>query len=88
MPGIGKTTLAMALATDQQVQLHFRDGILWAPLGPQPDVLGQLMRWGTLLGVTPSDVENPESSTVLGPSPAIGHWQPADVAGHRRCLDS
>jgi hypothetical protein len=61
LPGVGKTTLAVTLASDKQVQDHFRDGILWAPLGPQPYILGQLMRWGALLGVTASDVENPES---------------------------
>jgi hypothetical protein len=61
LPCVGKTTLAAALATDEQVQARFRDGILWACLGPQPYVLGQLMLWGTRLGVTSSDVENPES---------------------------
>ncbi|HEY4033074.1 MAG TPA: NB-ARC domain-containing protein [Ktedonobacteraceae bacterium] len=61
LPGVGKTTLAAALASDEHVQARFRDGILWAPLGPQPYVLSQLMRWGTMLGVTSSDVENPES---------------------------
>jgi transcriptional regulator with XRE-family HTH domain len=61
LPGVGKTTLATALTMDQEIRLRFRNGILWAPLGPQPHVLGQLMHWGTLLGVGPSDVENPES---------------------------
>ena len=61
LPGIGKTALAAALATDQQVQLHFRDGILWARLGPHPNVLGHLARWGELLGVLPSQVENIKS---------------------------
>src|SRR5260370_6253756 len=41
---IGKTPLALALATDRQVQAHFRGGILWAELGPHPDVLGVLTR--------------------------------------------
>jgi len=61
LSGIGKTSLAVQLATDQEVRLHFRDGILWAPLGPQADVLGQLMRWGAQLGVASSDVENSRS---------------------------
>lgn len=60
-PGIGKTTLAIALTMDQDIQARFPDGILWAPLGPKPHVLGQLMRWGTMLGVASSDVSNPES---------------------------
>ena len=50
LPGVGKTTLAVALAHDGDVQAHFQDGILWAGLGPHPNVLGQLSRWGTLLG--------------------------------------
>ncbi len=58
LPGSGKTTLAVAVATDWQVQAHFCDGILWAALGPHPNVLGQLVRWGKLLGVTSSEVEN------------------------------
>ena len=61
LPCVGKTALAAALATDEQVLARFRDGILWARLGPQPYVLGQLMRWGAMLGVTASDVRNPEN---------------------------
>ena len=58
LPGIGKTALSMALATDPQAQARFQDGILWAGLGPQPDILGLLVRWGKLLGITPVEVEN------------------------------
>ena len=36
LPGVGKTTLAVALAHDEQVQEHFRGGILWAGLGQHP----------------------------------------------------
>ena len=50
LPGVGKTTLAVALAHDEDVLHCFHDGILWAGLGPQPNVLGLLSRWGTLLG--------------------------------------
>ncbi len=58
LPGVGKTTLAVMLAKDQEVQDHFRDGILWTGLGPRPNVLGQLARWGVLLAIQPADVEN------------------------------
>ncbi len=43
--GIGKTILAQALAGDPQVQERFCDGILWATLGQQPDVLSLLQGW-------------------------------------------
>ena len=43
--GIGKTILAQALAWDEQVQKHFCDGILWATLGQQPDILSLLQGW-------------------------------------------
>ena len=58
LPGIGQTTLAIAVATDEQVQARFRDGILWVGLGPHPNVQGQLARWGKLLGIAPKDIEN------------------------------
>jgi tetratricopeptide (TPR) repeat protein/DNA-binding XRE family transcriptional regulator len=58
LPGVGKTALSMVLATDPQLQARFQDGILWAGLGPQPDILSMLIRWGKLLGITPSEVEN------------------------------
>lgn len=56
LPGVGKTALATALVHSAEVQEHFSAGILWAGLGRQPDVLGLLSRWGTLLGCTPTDV--------------------------------
>ncbi|NET49613.1 MAG: hypothetical protein F6K09_13015, partial [Merismopedia sp. SIO2A8] len=43
--GIGKSTLAAALAHDREVQAHFPDGILWATLGQQPDLLSLLSTW-------------------------------------------
>jgi hypothetical protein len=58
LPGVGKTALGVVLATDPQSQTRFQNGILWAGLGPQPDILGVLVRWGKLLGITPSEVEN------------------------------
>ncbi|AOX01614.1 hypothetical protein BJP34_21160 [Moorena producens PAL-8-15-08-1] len=43
--GIGKSTLAAALAHDKEVQSHFTDGIFWASLGQQPDILSFISTW-------------------------------------------
>ncbi len=47
---VGKSTIATALAHDQEVQAHFRDGILWATLGQQPNLLSLLSGWVQALG--------------------------------------
>ncbi len=52
LPGVGKTALSVALAHDQELRQHFKDGILWAGLGPEPNMPGLLSRWGTLLGIS------------------------------------
>lgn len=54
LPGVGKTALALKLAHDQQVQNHFQDGVLWAGLGPDADVLTHMGIWALALGI-PSD---------------------------------
>src|SRR5215469_605453 len=66
LPGMGKTALAVVLATDPTVRDRFRDGILWAGLGQKPDVLGHLARWGKLLGVSPSEVGGVNSQASWG----------------------
>lgn len=52
LPGIGKTALAVTLAHDPEVREMFPDGVLWAALGPDPNLIRVFSRWGTLLGVT------------------------------------
>ena len=47
---VGKSTLATALAYDEEVQAHFCDGILWATLGQQPNLLSLLSAWVQALG--------------------------------------
>lgn len=47
---VGKSTLAAALAHDEEVQSRFCDGILWATLGQQPNVLALLSGWVQALG--------------------------------------
>src|SRR6516162_4045648 len=37
--GYGKTTLAMALAHDPDIEAAYPDGILWVELGEKPDSL-------------------------------------------------
>jgi hypothetical protein len=48
--GIGKSTLAAALAQEKEVQAFFHDGIFWATLGQQPDILSFLHGWIQALG--------------------------------------
>lgn len=50
-PGVGKTTLAAALAYDPDINARFPDGVLWASLGQQPSLFGELATWGRALGV-------------------------------------
>jgi tetratricopeptide (TPR) repeat protein len=50
MPGVGKTTMAVALAHHQAILDHFEDGVLWAGLGVKPDVMSALATWAEALG--------------------------------------
>ncbi len=64
LPGIGKTTLAIALTHDPAMRQHFHNGILWAGLGPDPNISAHLGRWGQLLGIgehQAARLNNPEA---------------------------
>ncbi|HEY0752333.1 MAG TPA: tetratricopeptide repeat protein, partial [Ktedonobacteraceae bacterium] len=61
LPGVGKTALSITLAHDPELRAHFKDGILWAGLGPEPNMQSHLSRWGTLLGLSSN-----EMSTLSG----------------------
>jgi hypothetical protein len=50
-PGVGKTTLAAALAHDPEINTQFPDGVLWASLGQQQSLFGELAGWGRALGI-------------------------------------
>ncbi len=50
MPGVGKTALAVTLATNSAVRKNFEDGILWAGVGQNPDVSSILRDWAMSLG--------------------------------------
>lgn len=61
LPGVGKTALAVSLAHDSEIQQHFRDGVLWACLGPDADLLEELKRWAALLEVEESAIPHAEN---------------------------
>ena len=48
--GIGKSTLAAALARDPAIPTRFPDGTLWVTLGQQPDLLSLQSTWIQALG--------------------------------------
>jgi tetratricopeptide (TPR) repeat protein len=56
LPGVGKTALALELAHDHDVLGHFHDGVLWAGLGRQPDVLAHLGVWAAAVGMPAHDL--------------------------------
>jgi len=41
-PGVGKTTLAAAIANDRQIFFHFSDGIIWIPIGVEPNLMNKI----------------------------------------------
>jgi NB-ARC domain len=49
-PGVGKTTMAAALANDDEVKKAFPGGVLWISLGEKPTLLSALATWGRALG--------------------------------------
>ena len=49
-PGVGKTTLASALAYDPEIQNAYPDGVLWVSLGQEPNLLSEIAAWGRALG--------------------------------------
>ena len=50
MPGLGKTTLAIALGHSKEVA-RYLEGVLWATLGPGPQIRLHLQKWGQELGI-------------------------------------
>ncbi len=44
-PGVGKSTTVAMLAHDPEVAQQFPDGVLWASLGENPSILGELSAW-------------------------------------------
>ena len=55
LPGVGKTAVAIAIAHHSTIHEHF-DGILWAGVGPTPNIPTLLRHWEMLLEVSTSDL--------------------------------
>lgn len=64
LPGVGKTTLATALAHAPEIRSGFRDGILWVGLGRDPDIDDGLRRWASALDLDPSRFERLPTQTA------------------------
>jgi tetratricopeptide (TPR) repeat protein len=60
-PGVGKTTLALYLAWDEEVLSHFWGGVLWAALGPNANLEYHLGRWLEALGGAPKEATTAEA---------------------------
>src|SRR5262249_51570716 len=52
LPGVGKTSLAIAVVYDPEIRTYFSDGVLWASVGPTPHLAGLLSRWAGLFGIS------------------------------------
>ena len=99
MSGVGKSSLAAALAHDCQIRRGFRDGVVWLTLGPQPNLPELLARAGEAFGDAPHEYLNIEGATarltevladkncllVLDDVWASQHAQPFITAPGSRC---
>ncbi len=70
--GAGKTALAVALAHRRDLLAHFRDGVLWAGIGPDGDPLSALARWGMAVGLESTAYADP-FELKQGIKDKIGH---------------
>jgi tetratricopeptide (TPR) repeat protein len=56
--GVGKTTLAIALAHDHEVYEHFSDGVLWSSVGKDGTPRAKLGDWALELGLSRERVQS------------------------------
>lgn len=68
LPGSGKTEMAAQLAWDEQLMEHFKDGVLWVGLGPNPsedDLASRLSSWALAVGIAPERLNSlPDGDAV------------------------
>lgn len=58
LPGAGKTSLAVELAYDDEIQREYEDGVLWAGLGQTPNLNSVLSAWAEELQIDPQIVSS------------------------------
>lgn len=63
--GIGKTTLAAALARSCEVRRAFPDGVFWLDIGKQPDVVARMGDVAAALGLPRSEFPTDLNSAVF-----------------------
>ena len=83
LPGSGKTEMAAQLAWDEQLMEHFKDGVLWVGLGPNPsedDLASRLSSWALAVGIAP------ERLNSLPDGDAIASEISGMIAGRRLLL--
>jgi len=97
MGGIGKSVLAAALARDPQVRAAFPDGVVWLPLGREPNLVARLEDLALALtgrrerfrdpiqgrGILRSLVENKAALVILDDVWDHRHAEPLLVLGGR-----
>jgi tetratricopeptide (TPR) repeat protein/transcriptional regulator with XRE-family HTH domain len=66
LPGVGKTAIARQLANEQEIQRRYADGILWAGLGPTPNVMSLLALWARSLNMPEHSIAQSQGADALG----------------------
>lgn len=96
LPGVGKTTLATALAHHKKVLAHFKYGVLWASLGPRGKAFNVLGNWAQALGkdiaplteledrLGPAETKKRKSLNISGESRRKHVSEFGGNSGHRR----
>ncbi len=79
LPGVGKTALAAVLIRNKDILERFPDGVLWAHLGPGPDVRRQLRKWAKALGLSNDEIADCDGLADLRDAVA-------QVIGERRIM--
>ena len=66
LPGAGKTTLAIRIATDPRVEATYPDGTLWITLGKAPArIQEQLRAWGSFAGMSTVELDGVDDLQAL-----------------------